>query len=152
MGHKIMTWHVIWYIFLSEAGKLLPLCSSLLSPHVQLCFWHVQSALVNIPVLRDDTIYVYKIGLPVKKKTTTEKLENVKIAIGLRPICKNKFNVAHHSVIKLLIILQYQLFQAHLQFVIIYRLQVHNFAQICFNLQPKVFVHFITTEKHKYFS
>lgn len=63
----------------------------------------------------ETTPYVYKIGLPVKKKTT-EKLEKVKIAIGLRPICKNKFNVAHHSVIKL-IILQYQLFQAHLQFV-----------------------------------
>lgn len=50
-------------------------------------------------------LYVYKIGLLVKKKIIIEKLENVKIVIGFRFICKNKFNVVYYLVIKFLIIL-----------------------------------------------
>lgn len=48
-------------------------------------------------------LYVYKIGLLVKKKII-EKLEKVKIVIGFRFICKNKFNVVYYLVIKLIIL------------------------------------------------
>lgn len=48
-------------------------------------------------------LYVYKIGLLVKK-IIIEKLEKVKIVIGFRFICKNKFNVVYYLVIKLIIL------------------------------------------------
>lgn len=48
-------------------------------------------------------LYVYKIGLLVKK-IIIEKLEKVKIVIGCRFICKNKFNVVYYLVIKLIIL------------------------------------------------
>lgn len=48
-------------------------------------------------------LYVYKIRLLVKK-IIIEKLEKVKIVIGCRFICKNKFNVVYYLVIKLIIL------------------------------------------------
>lgn len=59
---------------------------------------------VNIFLCWEMILYVYKIGLLVKK-IIIEKLEKVKIVIGLRFICKNKFNVVYYLVIKFLIIL-----------------------------------------------
>lgn len=65
MGHNIMTWRATWYTCRSIFSGL-PLCSSLLSPHVQLLLACAKRAR-NIPVPRDDTKRIYTMGLLVNK-------------------------------------------------------------------------------------